>query len=313
MSNITDNILKDHAQRDFAIEAKSLNKSFGKKQVLSGLDFSLGTSSITGLLGRNGAGKTTLMKMCAGHIAKGPNGTLKVLGANPFNNLTVLSKLIYSCHDLSYSGGLKLKTILSDYNALFPTFELSFAEGLLSYFDLDTDARYVGLSQGDKSTFNFICALAARTPLTMLDEPTLGMDITVRKAAYEILMREYSEHPRTFIIASHLISEVENVLDDVLILDDGKIALHASIENMRQSAYQIQGDKTAIEAFVTGKKVIHKDFAETLSTVVIYEPATEATAQEAHSAHLRLSAVRPEDLYVYLTHERKGGDLECLW
>jgi len=297
---------------DYAIRAEGLTKSFGKKHAIDSLDFALPAHGITGLVGRNGAGKTTLMKLCAGIVAPS-NGTLKVWDQAPLNNLSVLNQLIYSYHDVSYSNGLKLQAILRDYQLMFPNFDISFANGLLAYFDMNPKKRYSKLSQGTKATFNFICALAARTPLTMLDEPVLGMDVTVRKAVYDILVREYSEHPRAFVISSHLMSEIEGFLDDVLMIDAGKLVLHDSINNMHQSAYQLQGDAALLEQFVSGKRVIHRDFGETGNTVVIHEAANEQMAIAAQAAGLQLSAVRPEDLYVYLTLENKGGDLECLW
>ncbi|MCL2746239.1 MAG: ABC transporter ATP-binding protein [Coriobacteriia bacterium] len=295
-----------------AVAAVGLTKSFGKKPAIDSLDFVFLPIGITGLIGRNGAGKTTLLKLCAGLTPKS-SGSLEVWGQTPLNNLEVLSKLIYSYHDVRYSSGLKCKTILTDYQTMFPNFSIDFALGLLDYFDIDAKKRYSRLSQGTKSTFNFICALAARTPLTMLDEPTLGMDVTVRKAVYEVLVREYAENPRAFVISSHLMSEIENFLDDVLIIDQGKLVLHDSIENMRQSAYRLQGSREILESFCTGKRVLYKEHAETKSLAVIHEAADERVLREAQELGLNLSAVRPEDLYVYLTQEYKGGDLESLW
>ncbi|MCL2525825.1 MAG: ABC transporter ATP-binding protein [Coriobacteriia bacterium] len=304
--------LYDQLQINVAVRAQGLSKSFGKKQALTGLDFQIDSPSITGLLGRNGAGKTTLLKMCAGHIPPS-NGLLQVWGKAPLNNLNVLSMLIYSTHDVSYSQGISLRAILNDYVRFFPNFDNDFATGLLEYFDLDVTSRYARLSTGQKSTFNFAAALAARAPLTMLDEPTLGMDVAVRKAAYEVLVREYSEHPRCFIIASHLMAELENLLDSILILDAGKLVLHDSIDELRQSAYQLRGPAAALEAFTAGKKIIRVDQGEITTTVVVHEPAAEEVQREAQAAGLHVSALSPEELYICLTQESKGGDLECLW
>ena len=314
--NVTENkytgLQTSNQPKFLAARAESLTKSFGKKTAVDKLSFTIGTAGITGLVGRNGAGKTTVLKLLAGLTPKS-SGNLEVWGQAPLNNLEILSQLIYSYHDVRYSGGLHLKTILSDYQTMFPSFDLEFARGLLEYFDMDAKSRYAGLSQGTKSTFNFICALASRTPLTMLDEPTLGMDVTVRKAAYEILVREYAENPRAFIISSHLLGEIESFLDDVLIIDEGKLVVHDSVENLHQSAYRLQGEQAILESFAVGKKIIFEDGAEIKSTVVIYESVSELTQREAQELGLTLTAVRPEDLYVYLTQERKGGDLECLW
>jgi len=304
--------MSNHPSSSPAIKTVALSKSFGKKQALDGLSLTIESPSITGLLGRNGAGKTTLLKLCAGLMSKS-SGNLEIWGQVPLNNLNVLAQLIYSHSDLSYSGGLKLKTIVSDHQLMYPNFDQAFAMGLLDYFSLDLDKKYTSLSRGGQSTFNFVCALAARTPLTMLDEPSLGMDVTVRKAAFEILLREQSEHPRVFIVASHLISEIENLLDSVLIIDEGKLILHDSIENIRERAYFLEGERAALEAFTTDKNVIFRNDAELRSSVVVLEPITEQLANVAQSTGLSVGALRPEELYIYLTRENKEGELECLW
>ena len=295
-----------------AIKATGICKSFGKKQALTKLNLEVSEPGIIGLVGRNGAGKTTLLKLCAG-LSAPTSGKLDIWGASPLNNLKVLSELIYSYHDVSYSSGLKLQTIIGDYALLYPNFDTDFARGLLTHFDLDPKARYAGLSQGSKSVFNFICALATRAPLTMLDEPTLGMDVAVRKAAYDILIEEYAQHPRTVIISSHLMAELENILDDLIIIDKGTLVLHDSIENVRQSAYRLSGSDAVLKDFTKGKKALQFTGGETRSSAIIYEPVAEPEAKAAAALGLELSAVRPEDLYLYLTQESKGGDLPCLW
>jgi ABC-2 type transport system ATP-binding protein len=296
---------------NIAIEARALTKAYGKKVALQDFSMRISEPGITGLLGRNGAGKTTLMRLYAGLLEKS-SGNVVIWGEDPLNNLRALERLIYSYHDLTYSPGLSLQTILDDYQSFYPTFDPHFAQGLLSYFDLDQKKHYAGLSQGTKSVFNFLCAMASRAPLTMLDEPTLGMDISARKAVYEILLDEFNHNPRVFFISSHLIAELEPTLNSAVIIDKGKLLLHSSIEDMRQSAYQIQGDEQAVTLFSTDKQVIHREVGDIHSTAVIYESASEEIAQEAATVGLRLSAVPIEDLYLYLTNDRKGGDLSCL-
>ncbi|MCL2403830.1 MAG: ABC transporter ATP-binding protein [Coriobacteriia bacterium] len=295
-----------------AIKAEGLSKSFGKKKALDGISFTIDSPGITGLLGRNGAGKTTLMKLIAGHSIKS-SGELLLWGASPLNNLSVRNRLIYSSHDVSYSGGLTLDTILKDHQSLFPTFEMVFAGRLLDYFNIDTASKYSGISQGAKSTFNFVTALSARAPLTMLDEPTLGMDVTVRKVAYEILLREYNEHPRIFLVSSHLVSEMENFLDSLILLDQSELIIHKDIDNLRQNIYRLEGAATTLSALTEGKDVIFRKDSEFKSMAIIYEEACEQIVREADEADLVLGGLSPEDLYVHLSRETKEGDLACLW
>jgi ABC-2 type transport system ATP-binding protein len=177
----------------------------------------------------------------------------------------------------------------------------------------DTKMKYKSLSQGMGSVFNFLCALSCRAPLTMFDEPVLGMDVTVRKSAYEILLRDFTEHPRTFIISSHLLSEIEGVLSDILLIEQGQTVLNCPIDDMRQSAYRVHGNPLGIDGFIPGKKVIARKTSETGSYAIIYEPYTENAAVLAKQQGLTISSVKAEDLCVCLTRQDKEDEFECLW
>jgi len=293
------------------INAAELTKTFGKKVAIDNLDLCISGDAIIGLIGKNGAGKTTLMKMIVGQLDVN-SGLLEVFGGVPMDNLDVLENIVYTYHNMQYDKVLSLKAILENYDIMFRDFDLQFAMKLLDYFVLDPDLKFKNLSQGMASTFNFISGIACRAKLTMFDEPVLGMDVTVRKAVYEVLLREFSEHPRTFIVSSHLLSEIEGILSDIILIDDGKLALYENIDELRQKAYRVEGEKNAIDAFTYGKNIIYKRGGLSAETVV-YEELTEAVSEEAKKQNLTVSAVRAEDLCIYLTVENKEGELECLW
>jgi ABC-2 type transport system ATP-binding protein len=296
---------------DVIIKTESLTKSFGKTKAIDNFTMNISGDCIIGLIGRNGAGKTTLMKLIAG-LLDVDGGKLEVFGSKPMDNLDVLQNIVYTYHNMEYDRNLKLKAILGDYAVMFNDFDISFATGLLDYFNLSLKLKYKELSQGMASIFNFICGISCRTKLTMLDEPVLGMDVTVRRAAYEVLLREFSENPRTIIVSSHLLSEIEGILSDILLIDNGKPVLYENIDDLRQSAYRIEGEQLAIEAFAKNKKVIHQK-PGLQSQAVIHEPLTDIIQSEAGQNGLTVSAVRAEDLCIYLTKENKEGKLECLW
>lgn len=305
-------IISNDINMDDIVKTIDLNKDFGKTKALSDLSITISKNSITGLIGRNGSGKTTLMKILAGILDKS-SGEVRVFSEEPMDNLLVLNNLVYTYHNMAYNNTLKLQTILYAYKTMFTNFDIGFAEKLMKYFELRGKMRYKSLSQGMASIFNFLCALSCRAPLTMLDEPVLGMDVTVRKSAYEILLRDYSEYPRTFIISSHLLSELEGTLSDIILIEQGKLILKASIDDARQSAYRVDGDIAVLERFILNKKVIAKKSSSLSSYVVIYEPITEAIISDAKTYNLNISPVRTEDLYIYLTKQNKEDELECLW
>ncbi|MCL2250244.1 MAG: ABC transporter ATP-binding protein [Oscillospiraceae bacterium] len=296
---------------DMIINTAKLTKTFGKQTAVDNLTLGISGDSIIGLIGRNGAGKTTLMKMIAGQLDVN-DGELHVFGEKPMDNLSVLKKVVYTYHNMPYPKTLKLETIFENYAALFPHFDKGFALKLLDYFALSPNLKFKNLSQGMASIFNFICGLSCRARLTMFDEPVLGMDVTVRKAAYEVLLREFSENPRTIIVSSHLLSEIEGILSEIILIDDGKLVLYEDIDELRQRAYRIEGEESAVNSFADNKNVIYKKTG-LASETVIYEELTEEVKRRATELGLTVSTVRAEDLCVYLTRENKGGELECLW
>lgn len=297
---------------EIVIKTERLTRKYQNKTAIDDLTMNIHEGGITGLVGQNGSGKTTLMKMCAGLLDK-TSGGLEVLNGSPLDNLQVISNIVYTYHNLKFEKQLKLGAILHNYNTLFSTFDMDFAKKLLKYFDLKENMKYNQLSQGMASIFNFICGLSCRAPLTMFDEPVLGMDIAVRKAAYEILLRDYTEYPRTIIISSHMLSEIEGVLSDILLIHNGKLVLHDNIDELRQSAYMLEGDLKQLELYCSNKKTIYRYNGETGAKAVVYETADAEAVQLAETAGLRFSTVRPEDLCMYLTRENKEGELECLW
>ena len=289
-----------------------LRKQFGNNEALAGISTKIEKHSITGLVGRNGSGKTTLLKIIAGRLDN-TGGKAEVFGEKPMDNISVLNKLIYTCHNVGYDKGLRLNTILFAYKTMFTNFDSTFADKLMKYFELSGNMKYKSLSQGMCSIFNLICALSCRAELTLFDEPVLGMDVTVRKTVYEILLRDYAEHPRTFIVSSHLLSEIEGLLSDILLIEQGEVVLHSPIDEVQKSAYRVDGSYEAVLSFAKDKKTITITKNEMSCFAVIHEPINEEVTKSARLQGLTVSNVRAEDLCVYLTRQNKEDELACLW
>jgi ABC-2 type transport system ATP-binding protein len=298
---------------DLAFAASNLTKRYGGLAALDGLTAGVLQGSITGLVGRNGSGKTTLMRIAAGQL-DATSGRAAVFGQEPMNNLGVLPRIIYSYHNYPHHRLLRLGDILTGFNTMYDSFDSVFADKLLAFFGLTRKLKYGKLSQGMASIFNFLCALAARAPLTLLDEPVLGMDVSTRRAAYEVLLRDAMEHPRAFVISSHLLAELEGILSDLILIEEGRLLLAGPVDDVRGSAYRVDGPPPAIEAYCAGRNVLHHNAGPPLNAfAVIREPLTEGAKEEIARRGLTVSGVRIEDLYVFLTKQGREGELECLW
>ncbi|WP_328585758.1 ABC transporter ATP-binding protein [Rossellomorea aquimaris] len=286
------------------MECRELTKEYGNKKALNNLSFTLGENKITGLIGRNGAGKTTLLKMMAGYT-KESSGEINVFSENPFNSLKVSANMVYVDDELSFSPYLTLGELLEMGASFYENWDMDFAQRLFQYFSFDPDQYHANLSKGMGSTFNMIFGLSARCPLTIFDEPTTGMDAAVRKDFYRVLLKDYIAYPRTMILSSHLLNEVEDILEDILLLKDGEKCLHMPIEDLRTYAVGVSGKTEAVNEWIKNKEVIHHRSMEMNRVFAVVK--RDGRESDFESNGLEVSSVSAEDVCVYLTSKSKGG------
>ena len=189
---------------EYAVVATDLEMKYAKHSVkvaLRNLNLKLHKNEMIGLIGANGSGKTTFFKLCNGALEP-TRGKLEILGGDAVGDIRLKEEVIYSMHALPVDGW-KADKILQSYYETYPHFDLEFARKSLELFDIPVKKKIITFSQGMKSIFHFICAIATRCEVTMLDEPFIGIDIEKRKIAYEILLRDYMELPRTFVVSIH--------------------------------------------------------------------------------------------------------------
>lgn len=289
------------------IECTDLTKSYLRKRVLDQLTFSIEENKITGLIGRNGAGKTTLLKIIAGYI-KQTSGEMSVFSQKPFNSLLVSAHSIFVDDQMSFPSPLQLHEILDAAGSFYPNWNMPLAKRLFDYFSFDPKHYHNRLSKGKTSTFNSIIGLAARAPLTIFDEPTTGMDAAVRKDFYRALLKDYLAYPRTIILSSHHLEEIEDLLEDVLLLKDGKNHLHVSIEELKEWAIGFKGAEEALMNWTKDTKVYYKNqIGRNTVYAVVKNVFSEQELQQAKAENIEITAVCPSDLCIYLTGETKGG------
>ncbi|WP_026702889.1 ATP-binding cassette domain-containing protein [Salibacterium aidingense] len=293
------------------VKAQSLTKTYGGKTALQGLSFSMEDHTITGLIGRNGAGKTTLLKTIAGFI-RPESGDITVFSEKPFNNLKVSANTIFIEDYMNWPTSLQLGELLQEGKRFYENWNETLPERLFDYFNLDHKALHKNLSKGKKSTFNMIFGLAARCPLTLLDEPMTGMDAAVRKDMYRVLLKEYIAYPRTILLSSHHLEEVEELLEDVLLLDEGHLQLHLSMEELREKVIGLTGSRGVLELWVQRHRILHTSFAgEKEEYVVVENGFSEEEREQMKRAGIAISDISPTNAAVYLTakEERSIDDV----
>ncbi|MBM7599639.1 ABC-2 type transport system ATP-binding protein [Virgibacillus halotolerans] len=287
------------------VACENLIKTQGQLKTLNDVSFSIEENTITGLIGRNGAGKTTLLKILAG-FWRGTSGDVKVFAESPFNNLLVSANAIYIDDQMDFSTALTIKEILDEAGRFYEKWDRDLAQRLFDYFSFHPKQIHQNLSKGKKSTFNMIIGLASRCALTMFDEPTTGMDTAVRKDFYRALLKDYIAHPRTIIISSHHLEEVEDLLEDVLLLESGKKHLHLPMDVLKEYAVGLTGRTEIILQWTYHKEIIYQKNMDHGTTYVVvkndYFPL-----EQAKRLGIKISPVPASDLCVYLTNKTKGG------
>ena len=300
---------------EYAIQVNQLQKKYGKKQAIRNLDLELHKDQIIGLIGANGSGKTTFFKMCVG-LEEITAGSIRILGGDAWKDMAVRSEVIYSMHDLPVTPTEKLKNILRCYEIGFPHFDREFAMKMMDLFELPVKKSCKQLSQGMKSLFHFVCAMASRCQLTLLDEPFIGIDIEKRKMAYEILLRDYMEHPRTFVVSSHNLAELEGVLSEMVLIHQGELIFYQDMDQVREMLCRVSGSSEEIQKFAEKRsegQIVHSDSGELGDTLILQGSADSDLALEARQAGLEVESVAPEDVCVYLTTSGKEKQLDALW
>lgn len=282
------------------IEVKGLTKRYRDTVAVADVSFTIEQNTIYGLLGRNGAGKTTVMSiLTAQNFAT--HGDVRIFGEDPYENVKVLSRMCFVRESQKYPDDAKPSHAFKMARLFYPHWDQAFAEQLIDDFQLPMKKTIKKLSRGQLSAVGVIIGLASRAEITFFDEPYLGLDAVARQIFYDRLLSDYSEHPRTIILSSHLIDEVSNLLEHVIVIDKGRIIMDEHTDQIRGRAANIVGDTAAVDAFVSGREVIHRESLGRVSSVTVLGRLTDADHQQLAAARLDVTPVSLQQLIVRTT------------
>lgn len=283
------------------IEVNHLSKIYKKTKALDDVSFTLSEPKIYGLLGRNGAGKTTFMDILAGHQLE-TKGEVLIDGKRPFDHQEITKNICLIKEGDNFQNDMTVKQIFRACSFFYPSWDQSLAEALVEEYDLPVKKRIKTFSKGMTSAVGIIVGLASKSPITIFDEPYIGLDAAARKKFYDILLEEYEAEKRMIIFSTHLIDEVSLLFEEVLILQNGKLILQEKAETLREKTYAITGNVEKVEKFIHNKQVIKTKKLANMMTAYLYEDKGEAELLD-----LKVEGVPIQDLMIYLTEKGKGA------
>jgi ABC-2 type transport system ATP-binding protein len=228
-------------------EVRGLTKRYRNgKQAVAGVDLTIQPGRIVGLIGRNGAGKTTVLKSLLGLTPY--EGSIRVLGLDPTTQRDALMQQTSFIADTAVlPKWLRVSQALDYVEGVHPAFNRARAESFLSTTDVKLAHKVRELSKGMVTQLHLALVLAIRARFLVLDEPTLGLDLLVRRRFYDTLLNDYMDEERTILVTTHQVEEVEHLLSDVVFIEDGRIVLDCPVESLgeRYSQLVVKADQLA--------------------------------------------------------------------
>ena len=213
------------------VEARGVSKRYGSTRAVENVSFGIEPGRIVGLIGPNGAGKTTLLKTLLGLTSC--EGELRVLGLDPFRQRKQLMQNICFVADVAVlPPWIRVTDLLDFVEAVHPNFSRRDADAFLERTPVRRNARVKELSKGMITQLHLSIIMAIDAKLLVLDEPTLGLDILFRKEFYTTVLSDYFDEQRTIIVTTHQVEEIEHILTDVMFIDDGRLVLDESVDDV---------------------------------------------------------------------------------
>lgn len=283
-----------------AITVRNITRRHRKVTALDNVSVSFAANQIHGLLGRNGAGKTSLMSILSGQDWPS-SWSVNVFGASPAENERILPSICFVREDQTYMDDAKPHHAFRAASLAFPHWDQDLAQRLVEDFRLPMKTRIKKMSKGQRSAVGVIIGLASRAPITVFDEPYMGLDAVARQLFYDRLLEDYAEHPRTIILSSHLIDEIAHLIENVVLIDRGSILLNEPVEELRGRAVTLVGPAEAVNQVVSGYEVLSKELMGRMSRVTVLGPLSAADQQLITEHDLDVMPVSLQQLVVRLT------------
>ncbi len=221
------------------IELKDVKKSYGKQEILHGINLDVEEGSIHGLVGRNGCGKTTLIKCITG-IYEQDQGQILICGEEVFENPKVKAKVGYVADSNQYFDGYHIDEMIEFYKQMYPTFEEKAFKDYNQSIGLDVSKRIRELSKGQAMSLAAMLNLSIHPQVMIMDEPMSGLDVIAQKQIKDFIVNEVDMNGMSVFISSHDLKDLESFCDSASMMKEGKILYHGTMDQMKERFTKLQ-------------------------------------------------------------------------
>lgn len=299
-------IASAHQPEMAAMRVKDVSRRFRATQALDRLSLTVPAGQIVGLLGRNGAGKSTLLRIAGGMLRPG-SGDVTIDGMKVYDHAQALGKLCIIGDTPDFGKLTRIDDLYYVCRGLFASWDETYAQELLKRFDLPKKKKIRTFSRGMQTGLMLCVGLASGAPLTIFDEPSLGLDAVLRERFYDLLLAEKQRHPkRTFLVSTHLIDEVARALDYAVLIDAGKLLCAGTLDELQSGYLSISGAAEAVQELTVGLELLKEENLAGSLVRYVKLSSPEDRIRIETDERVRSAPIGLQRLFVFLTEEKEA-------
>jgi len=287
------------------LKLENVSLDIKKDSILENITVEMEAGKIYGLIGRNGAGKTSILSLVAS-FRKPTKGTLTIDGVDPYENEKLMPKVDF-LYEVDYSdeydtAGRMLQTA----KRYKEGFDMDYALELMEGFGAPVDKALHKMSKGQQAAVNAAIGLASNSPITIFDEVTNGMDAPSREYFYKQVIAAKEKSPRIFILSTHIVSEMDYLFDEVIIVHHGRVKLQEPLDVLLERGFRVSGPEEKVAQFTAGKELLSTERLGPIRSDMVLGRLSEGELQEIDKLYLDISTVKLQDLFIRLTEDKEG-------
>lgn len=288
------------------IDIQDVSFKYKDEFILQNLTFQDDEPMIIGVWGRNGSGKTTLMKLMSGQEYQN-SGRISILGHNPYNNGKAMKEITYMRENHYFAKSWNVNDSIKFASMFNENWNQDEADYLIDLFELPRKKKIKQFSKGMQSMLQSVIGLASHAPVTMLDEPTNGLDAYMRKLFIQALRKSFEDDPRYIMIASHHIREIEQICEKLVVISNKQVKLHEPIEYFQTRGAVLVGKLENINQVVTNKDIIEETKIMNQYKVMVDVEYTDELKQKCQSLNVKVDKASIQDYLVNMTVTKEAN------
>ncbi|WP_411844466.1 ATP-binding cassette domain-containing protein [Salinicoccus sp. HZC-1] len=286
------------------LQLDKVSLAIKKDKILEDVTIKMETGKIYGLIGRNGAGKTSILSLIAS-FRKPTAGRITIDGIDPYENENLMDKVDF-LYEVDYSDEYDSPRKMFEMTQRYKEdFDMDYALELMEGFGTDTDKALHKMSKGQQAATNASIGLASNSPITIFDEVTNGMDAPSREYFYRQVLAAKEKKPRIFILSTHIVSEMDYLFDEVIMIHEGRVKLQEPLDVLLERGFRVSGPEEKVAQFTNGMDLLSTERLGPIRSDMVLGRLSEEQLKEIDRLYLDISTVKLQDLFIRLTEKKE--------